>query len=187
MHVHVHRAFLPHLDPASSLVLYSDTLGLEVREDVGSGAMRWLTFGPGVGCGPALVLGPPVSSPGVTDEEHRTVRALMAKGVYAGVALATADLAGAFERLASCAPPRDDAQHPGQRSSTTRTTFPDGSRNEKSTPPNGRCAGSCSTSTTSAPTPARPASRRARRSAGAASRASSPPRRSGRAADAGSP
>ncbi len=102
MHVHVHRAFLPHLDPASSLVLYRDTLGLEVREDVGSGAMRWLTFGPGVGCGPALVLGPPVSSPGVTDEEHRTVRALMAKGVYAGVALATADLAGAFERLAAC-------------------------------------------------------------------------------------
>lgn len=117
MHVRVHRAFLPHLDPAASLALYRDVLGLEVREDVGTGALRWLTFGPaaapgadttpggtavGAACGTALVLGPPVASHGVTQAEHRTVRELMAKGVYATVSLATADLAGAFARVEAC-------------------------------------------------------------------------------------
>ncbi|AEE44705.1 VOC family protein [Cellulomonas fimi] len=109
MHVRVHRAFLPHLDPAASLALYRDVLGLEVREDVGSGSLRWLTFAPaapsdeasGSG-GAALVLGPPIASHGVTQAEHRTVRELMAKGVYATVSLATGDLAGAFARVEAC-------------------------------------------------------------------------------------
>ena len=37
---------LPHDDPDASLAFYRDTLGFEVRSDVASGGMRWITVGP---------------------------------------------------------------------------------------------------------------------------------------------
>ncbi len=37
--------------------------------------------------------------PGVTDDERRTIAEMMAKGTYASINLATADLDGTFERL----------------------------------------------------------------------------------------
>ena len=39
-------SFLPHTDPDASLAFYRDILGFEVRQDVGSGSMRWITVGP---------------------------------------------------------------------------------------------------------------------------------------------
>jgi len=45
------------------------------------------------------VLEPPAADPGVTDEERRTILEMMAKGTYARLILATADLDGAFARL----------------------------------------------------------------------------------------
>ena len=42
----IHATFLPHDDPDASLAFYRDTLGFEVRNDVGSGGMRWITVGP---------------------------------------------------------------------------------------------------------------------------------------------
>jgi len=36
----IHASFLPHSDPDASLAFYRDTLGLEVRNDVGYGGMR---------------------------------------------------------------------------------------------------------------------------------------------------
>jgi AraC-like DNA-binding protein len=44
---------------------------------------------------------PPVATPGLTDEERRTVAEMMAKGTYASINLATTDLDGTFERLQS--------------------------------------------------------------------------------------
>ena len=41
----------------------------------------------------------PDASPGVTDDERRTIAEMMAKGTYASIVLATADLDGTFERL----------------------------------------------------------------------------------------
>jgi len=35
MDITIHASFLPHDDPDASLALYSDTLGFEVRNDVG--------------------------------------------------------------------------------------------------------------------------------------------------------
>ncbi len=46
MDITIHSSFLPHDDPAASLAFYRDTLGFEVRNDVGSGTMRWITVGP---------------------------------------------------------------------------------------------------------------------------------------------
>src|SRR3954468_1437859 len=95
----IHNTFLPHDDPEASLGFYRDTLGFEVRNDVGRGRMRWITVGPADQPGTSIVLHPPAVDPGITDDERRTVAEMMAKGTYAIVVLATKDLDGAFERL----------------------------------------------------------------------------------------
>jgi catechol 2,3-dioxygenase-like lactoylglutathione lyase family enzyme len=99
MDITIHSSFLPHTDPEASLTFYRDTLGFEVRNDVGYQGMRWITVGPPGQPGTSIVLHPPAADPGITDEERRTILELMAKGSYSGVNLATADLDGAFERL----------------------------------------------------------------------------------------
>lgn len=99
MDITIHSSFLPHDDPDASLAFYRDTLGWEVRNDVGQGTMRWLTVGPADQPGTSIVLAPPAADPGVTDEERQTVAAMMAKGTYAMLLLATKDLDAAFERL----------------------------------------------------------------------------------------
>jgi uncharacterized glyoxalase superfamily protein PhnB len=79
MDITIHSSFLPHTDPDASLAFYRDTLGFEVRNDVGYGGMRWITVGPAEQPGTSIVL--------------------MAKGTYGIVVLATKDLDGTFERL----------------------------------------------------------------------------------------
>jgi catechol 2,3-dioxygenase-like lactoylglutathione lyase family enzyme len=99
MSITIHASFLPHDDPDASLAFYRDTLGFEVRNDVGYGGMRWITVGPPGQPGTSIVLHPPAVGPGITDEERRTIAEMMAKGTYAIILLATADLDGAFARL----------------------------------------------------------------------------------------
>ncbi|WP_282944023.1 VOC family protein [Cellulomonas endometrii] len=99
MDITIHSSFLPHDDPDASLAFYRDLLGFEVRLDVGKGAMRWLTVGPPGQPDTSIVLNPPSANPGLTDDERRTIAEMMAKGTYAGLLLATADLDGTFERL----------------------------------------------------------------------------------------
>ena len=100
MSLTIHWTFLPHNDPDASLAFYRDTLGFEVRNDVGYGGMRWITVGPADQPGTSIVLEPPAPpGAGITDDEHRTILEMMAKGSYARVVLATADLDGAFARL----------------------------------------------------------------------------------------
>ncbi len=93
------NTFLPHDDPEESLKFYRDVLGFEVRLDVGAGTMRWITVGPPNQPGTSIVLHPPSADPGATDEERRTIAEMMAKGTYAIIVLATADLDATFERL----------------------------------------------------------------------------------------
>jgi uncharacterized glyoxalase superfamily protein PhnB len=100
MDITIHSSFLPHTDPDASLAFYRDTLGFEVRKDVGYNGMRWITVGPADQPGTSIVLYPPAASPGVTDEEKRTIAEMMAKGTYAIMLLATRDLDAAFERIA---------------------------------------------------------------------------------------
>ena len=99
MHITIHQTFLPHDDPDASLPFYRDTLGFEVRNDVGYGGRRWITVGPAGQPGTSIVLYPPAASPRVTEEERRTIAEMMAKGTYAAIILATPDLDGTFERL----------------------------------------------------------------------------------------
>ena len=99
MDISIHASFLPHSDPDASLAFYCDTLGFEVRNDVGYNGMRWITVGPTGQPGIAIVLYPPAASPGVTDEEKRTIAEMMAKGTFATMLLATVDLDAAFEKI----------------------------------------------------------------------------------------
>src|SRR3982751_2301024 len=99
MDITIHSSFLPHEDPEASLAFYRDTLGFEVRLDVGKGTMRWITVGPADQPNMSIVLSPPSANPGITDDEKRTIAEMMAKGTYATLLLATKDLDGTFERL----------------------------------------------------------------------------------------
>jgi catechol 2,3-dioxygenase-like lactoylglutathione lyase family enzyme len=99
MDITIHSSFLPQTDPDASLAFYRDTLGFEVRLDVGYGGMRWITIGPPDQPDTAIVLHPPTATPGLTDDEQRTILELMAKGSYFGVNLATGDLDATFERM----------------------------------------------------------------------------------------
>ncbi len=99
MDITIHSTFLPHDDPDASLAFYRDALGFEVRNDVGYGGMRWITVGPPDQPGTSIVLHPPAATPGITDDERRTIVEMMAKGTYAMIILATADLDGTFARL----------------------------------------------------------------------------------------
>jgi uncharacterized glyoxalase superfamily protein PhnB len=99
MDITIHAAFLPHDDPEAALAFYRDALGFEVRNDVGYRGMHWITVGPPGQPGVSIVLYPPGASPGITDDERRTIAEMMAKGTYAIITLATADLDGTFTRL----------------------------------------------------------------------------------------
>lgn len=99
MDISIHSSFLPHTDPDASLAFYRDTLGFEVRKDVGYNGMRWITVGPADQPGTSIVLYPPNASPGVTEDEQRTIAEMMAKGTFAMILLATADLDAAFKRI----------------------------------------------------------------------------------------
>ncbi|MDQ0013433.1 catechol 2,3-dioxygenase-like lactoylglutathione lyase family enzyme [Variovorax boronicumulans] len=99
MDITIHSTFLPHADAETSLAFYRDTLGFEIRKDVGYGGMRWITVGPAGQPGVSIVLYPPAATPGITDEERRTIAQMMAKGTYATMLLATRDLDAAFAKL----------------------------------------------------------------------------------------
>jgi predicted enzyme related to lactoylglutathione lyase len=98
MDITIHASFLPHEDPEASLAFYRDALGFEVRSDVGSGKMRWITVGPPNQPDTSILLAPPVTDPGITDDERRTILEMMAKGTYGWILLATPDLDRVFER-----------------------------------------------------------------------------------------
>jgi uncharacterized glyoxalase superfamily protein PhnB len=101
MDITIHSSFLPHDDPEAALAFYRDTLGFELRLDVGYEGMRWLTVGPAEQPGVSIVLHPPAADPGITEEERRTITEMMAKGTYGTILLATRDLDATFEKLAA--------------------------------------------------------------------------------------
>ena len=98
MNLTIQHTFIPHTDPEVSLAFYRDALGFDVLNDVGSGAMRWITVGPADG-GTTVVLTPPAVDPGITDDERRVVLEMMAKGTFAALVLATDDVDGAFAQI----------------------------------------------------------------------------------------
>jgi catechol 2,3-dioxygenase-like lactoylglutathione lyase family enzyme len=101
----IQASFLPHEDPEASLAFYRDTLGFEVRLDVEYGGLHWITVGPADQPDTSIVLYPPAATPGLTDDERRTIAEMMAKGTFGSLLLATKDVDGTFERVQA-----DDAE-----------------------------------------------------------------------------
>ena len=99
MNLTISNTFLPADDPETSLAFYRDTLGFEVRNDVGYGNMRWITVGPKGQPETSIVLHPPAVDPGLTDDERRTIAEMMAKGSFASIVLSTPDVDGVFEQV----------------------------------------------------------------------------------------
>ncbi|MEU0299647.1 VOC family protein [Streptomyces sp. NPDC006175] len=99
MDITIRTSVLPHDDPDAALAFYRDTLGFEVRSDVGTGTMRWITVGPVGRPDTSVLLAPPAADPGITEDERRTVVEMMAKGTYGWILLATEDLDATFEKL----------------------------------------------------------------------------------------
>ncbi|GAB2636091.1 VOC family protein [Nocardia goodfellowii] len=99
MEIAIYQSYLPQTDPDAALAFYRDTLGFELRNDVGYNGMRWLTVGPPGQPEIGIVLYPPGADPGITDEERRVITEMMAKGTYASINLGAKDLDGVFEKL----------------------------------------------------------------------------------------
>jgi predicted enzyme related to lactoylglutathione lyase len=99
MDITITSSFLPQNDPDAAIAFYRDTLGFEVRNDVGYNDLHWITVGPADQPDVSIVLYPPTATPGVTDDEQRTIAEMMAKGTYGKLLLGTKDLDGTFERV----------------------------------------------------------------------------------------
>ena len=86
MDISIHSTMLPHDDPEASLAFYRDSLGFEVRDDVE--VRRPCTGSPSARPdqpGTSIVLYPAAATPGLTDDERRTIAELMAKGTFASI------------------------------------------------------------------------------------------------------
>jgi catechol 2,3-dioxygenase-like lactoylglutathione lyase family enzyme len=99
MDITINASFLPQNDPEAATAFYRDTLGFEIRNDVGYQGMHWITVGPPDQPSTSIVLYPPEATPGLTEDERRLIAEMMAKGTYATIVLATKDVDGTFERL----------------------------------------------------------------------------------------
>ena len=99
MNISIHASFLPHVDAEESLAFYTEVLGFELRLDVGSGRMRWLTVGPVDQPDTSIVLTPAITDPTISETEREVIESLMAKGSYAGIVLASADVDAVFAEV----------------------------------------------------------------------------------------
>lgn len=100
MNLTIHTSFLPHNDPDASIAFYRDILGFEIRNDVGHRELRWITVGPVDQPDTSIVLYPPDADTGITDDERRAIKEMMAKGTFGNVLLASTNLEVAFDSIA---------------------------------------------------------------------------------------
>ncbi len=90
------HTFVTVADHEQALAFYRDALGLQVRSDVGRGAMRWVTLSPPSQPEVEIVLNP--THPG-READGDTVAALLAKGSLDGIIFRTDDVDAAFEAV----------------------------------------------------------------------------------------
>ncbi|WP_034088774.1 VOC family protein [Streptacidiphilus albus] len=84
-------------DPDESLAFYRDALGLELRNDVGSGGMRWVTLGSPDQPELEIVLSAP--SAGRSQADADALQELLTKGVLSMVVFGTDDVDALFEKV----------------------------------------------------------------------------------------
>jgi catechol 2,3-dioxygenase-like lactoylglutathione lyase family enzyme len=96
MTITVSTMFIPVHDPDVALAFYRDALGLEVRNDVASGAFRWVTVG-----APGQAVDVVLSQPhgGRSQAEGDALTTLMAAGSLQAAIFRTDDLDATFEKV----------------------------------------------------------------------------------------
>jgi catechol 2,3-dioxygenase-like lactoylglutathione lyase family enzyme len=98
MNLTLSQCFVIVHDPDLALAFYRDTLGLELRNDVGKGDFRWLTVGAADQPDVAVVLTNYLNG---SPADGEAVTALVAKGALNGVHFHSDDLDATFEKLRS--------------------------------------------------------------------------------------
>lgn len=96
MNISLGACFITVHDHEEALKFYRDVLGLEVRNDVGSGSFRWVTLSPPSQPDVQIVLSP--THPG-READGDTVLALVTKGSLNGVNFNTDDVDATFEQI----------------------------------------------------------------------------------------
>ena len=96
MEISLATAFVTVSDPDESIAFYRDALGLEVRNDVGKGSMRWVTMVSPTQPEVAIVLNP---THGGREADGDTIAALLAKGSLNGLIFRTPDVDETFEKV----------------------------------------------------------------------------------------
>ncbi|MBN9611475.1 MAG: glyoxalase [Actinobacteria bacterium 69-20] len=99
MDLAIHSVMIPQTDPDAATAFYRDTLGFEVRNDVGYQGMRWITVGPPAQPDTSIVLYPPQATPGLTEAERTMIAEMMAKGTFASINMATANVDATFDAV----------------------------------------------------------------------------------------
>jgi catechol 2,3-dioxygenase-like lactoylglutathione lyase family enzyme len=84
-------------DVDESLAFYRDALGLEVQNDVSSGAFRWVTLGSPTQPGVSIVLSVPHA--GRSQADGDALQELLTKGVLPMIIFRTDDVDATFERV----------------------------------------------------------------------------------------
>jgi predicted enzyme related to lactoylglutathione lyase len=99
MDIKLSQCFIAVDDHDKALPFYRDVLGLEVRNDIGFGGMRWVTLGSPAQPDVDIVLEPPAADPNASPADKDAATALMTKGLLRGVIFATGDCDATFEHI----------------------------------------------------------------------------------------
>lgn len=86
-------------DHDKAIAFYRDALGFDVRSDVGSGRMRWVTVGPPSQPDVNILLAPPAADAGISPADREAIVDLLAKGLLGWLNFSTSDLDGTFDRV----------------------------------------------------------------------------------------
>lgn len=96
MNLTLSTCFVQVHDPDLALAFYRDTLGLELRNDVGKDGFRWITVGAASQPDVAVVLTNYLNG---SPADGEAVAALVAKGALNGVHFHSDDLEASFEKI----------------------------------------------------------------------------------------
>jgi predicted enzyme related to lactoylglutathione lyase len=99
MDIKLSHTFLAVDDHDKAVEFYRDVLGLEVRNEVTYGKMRWVTIGSPSQPEVDIVLEPPAVNPNMSPEDRSAVADLMAKGVYGRIVFWTDSCDSTFEHI----------------------------------------------------------------------------------------
>ena len=97
MNISLQYAQITVTDVDESLAFYRDTLGLEVRNDVGSDGHRWVTLGSAAQPDLEIVLSPPHA--GRSRDDGDALQQLLTKGVLPVIVFRTDNLDATFEAV----------------------------------------------------------------------------------------